>query len=214
MIESLALRYRPGILLGLLLFGVACAQGGSGNPGPAADSAEAARMKEGLNLLYEKGDPIDAELAFRDVLKANPTHYGARFQLAKTLDLAGKPVEARGLWVEVLAAANAIGDTATSNVAQPRLAQPDTVSQVALMNQGLYVLYTKRDAAGAVEKFRKVLALNPKHYAANYQMAVALGKSGKQGEAKQYWQNVLTMALSVKDTNMADTARAAIARRP
>src|SRR6476661_3491984 len=63
------------------------------------------RMNEGLNLLYQRNDPFGAEVAFRDVLKQNPSHYGAHFQLARAIDREGKPSEARPMWQDVLKSA-------------------------------------------------------------------------------------------------------------
>src|SRR3990170_5065304 len=90
-----------------------CGEGGSGdaaNQSPADAAAQAAVMQKGLDLLYQTNDPFAAADSFRSVLKLNSTHYGARFQLAKALDLSGKPAEARPLWAEVLTAAESIND--------------------------------------------------------------------------------------------------------
>jgi Tfp pilus assembly protein PilF len=178
------------------------------NQSPADVAAQAAVMQRGLDLLYKTNDPVSAADTFRAVLKMNPTHYGARFQLAKALDLSGRPTEARPLWEEILTAAESINDTASAATARARLAQPDTVSQAAMMTLGLNLLYNKGDPAGAAEQFKKVLAKNPNHYGGNFQLAKALDQAGKPDEARRYWQKSLTMAESIKDQPTIDAVKA------
>ncbi len=79
-------------------------------------------MKAGLAALYERGDARDAVLRFQDVLRRQPAHYGAGFQLAKALDAMGRPSEAAAQWTKVLAAAELIGDSATVRQVRRRLA--------------------------------------------------------------------------------------------
>jgi Tfp pilus assembly protein PilF len=193
----------------MLLFQAACSKGASSDAATqsSADAAaQAAVMQHGLDLVYKTNDPIDAVDTFRVVLKMNPTHYGARFQLAKALDLSGKPTEARPVWNEVLTAAEAINDTATLAAAKARLAQPDTVSQAGMMAVGLNLLYVKGNAAAAADEFKQVLAKNPTHYGANFQLAKALDQAGKPDEARPYWKKMLTMAQAIKDQPTIDAA--------
>ncbi len=186
----------------------------SGNEAGASPTAEASLMQKGLDLLYRTGDPISAVDTFRAVLKTNPTHYGARFQLAKALDLSGKPAEARPIWEEVLGAAEAVKDTATASTARMRLALPDTESVAGMMTQGLHLLYAERNPSAAAEQFRKVLERNPTHYGATFQLAKALDQAGKPDEARPYWEKILTMAEGIKDQTTADAARARLQRKP
>lgn len=79
---------------------------------------------------------------------------------------------------------------------------PDT-----LMTRGVDSLYTRNDPEAAVAAFRKVLAKNPEHYGANYQLAVALDRSGKPAQAQPYWEKSLALAAAIKDETTADTAR-------
>jgi len=85
--------------------------------GPADDEL----MRRGLDAAYRDRDFERAAAAFRAVLAHTPGHYGARFQLARALDSAGRPDEARPLWEAVLAAAEAIGDRETVALARARL---------------------------------------------------------------------------------------------
>ncbi|MEO7683816.1 MAG: tetratricopeptide repeat protein [Gemmatimonadaceae bacterium] len=207
---------RPRFLFLFVLLVAAC-QGGGDKKG--ADSAVAAapgdaRMQEGLDLLYKRGDPVAAEQAFRDVLKENPNHYGAHFQLATALDREGKPTEARPMWEQVLHSAEAIKDTATASMARTRLAAPDTVGAEAMMAVGLNLLNTQNNPSAAAEQFRKVLERNPTHYGATYQLATALDKSGKQAEAHPLWVKVLAMATTYKDEKTAEAARTRLKQNP
>ncbi len=188
---------------------VAAACGGDQSaPENSGVSPADARMKEGLTLLYERGDAFGAEAAFRDVLKANPSHYGAHFQLARAIDREGKPAEARPLWEEMLKSAESIKDTATANMVRARLAMPDTVGTDGMMAAGMNSLYRLNDPNAAADQFKKVLEKNPNHYGATYQLAAALDKSGKRAEAKPYWEKVLAMATTYKDDATMATAKA------
>src|SRR6185436_16065521 len=100
--------------------------GDAKTPAPGSDEA---LMAAGLDKLYKSNDPLGAEPDFRAVIKHTPTHYGAHYQLAKALDLGGKPADARPVWVEMQKLAQAINDSATLKVVYARLAAPDTSSQ-------------------------------------------------------------------------------------
>jgi lysophospholipase L1-like esterase len=80
-------------------------------------------MHEGLEALYREKDPLSAILHFQRLLDANPTHYGATFQLATALDQAGRPDQARPVWERFLKMAEAIGDRSNSETARKRLEQ-------------------------------------------------------------------------------------------
>src|SRR5687767_6258292 len=120
MIKKNPALFRPRSLLALIVLVAACeGTGEQQTPGaaPAVSGPGAARMQEGLDLLYQRADPIAAERAFRDVLRENPAHYGAHFQLARAIDRSGRPAEARPLWQDVLRSAESINDTATASIA-------------------------------------------------------------------------------------------------
>jgi Tfp pilus assembly protein PilF len=187
----------------------------SGGVKPSLEAtSDSALMAKGLQLLYQTSDASGAAETFRAVLKQNPNHYGAHLQLAKALDLAGRPTEARPIWTDVLAAAVSSKDAATANTARVRLAQPDTVSQATMMAVGLNLLYAKNDPAAAAEKFRELLRVNPTHYGAHLQLAKALDRAGNPIESRPYWEKVLRMAEAVRDTTTANAARARLAKTP
>ncbi len=76
------------------------------------------------------------------------------------------------------------------------------------MQLGLDALYTRHDAVTAAAEFRRVLARNPSHYGATYQLAKALDQAGQSGEARSVWEKTLKMADGASDTTTADTVRA------
>lgn len=173
----------------------------------ANGDVDAPAMARGVDFMYRSSDPIAAEGVFRDVLRRNPSHYGAHYQLAVALDRAGRPAEARAVWDTVLKNAEAIRDTSSIRIAQTRLAGPDTASQDAMMVLGLDLLRRQNNPTAAAEQFRKVIQRNPNHYGATYQLALALDKSGQAAQARPLWQKVLGMATAYRDTATAQTAR-------
>jgi tetratricopeptide (TPR) repeat protein len=95
-----------------------------GKPEPTSEAAiQAEMMKVGLNALYRRADPAAAAGEFRKLLKRNPNHYGATFQLAMALDRGGKPAEARPVWQKVLNMAERSKDQETAAAARARLAR-------------------------------------------------------------------------------------------
>jgi tetratricopeptide (TPR) repeat protein len=78
-------------------------------------------------------------------------------------------------------------------------------SEDAMMAEGLRLLDTEHDANRAVQQFRAVLARNPSHYGATWQLARALDAAGKADEARTVWQQMLGMTIRAKD--MAGEAR-------
>ena len=88
----------------------------------ASPAQQDAEMTQGLRML-QSGDLAGAEAAFRQLLILNPTHYGAHYQLAVTLDRLGKRNEARRQWQEILAMAQRFNDQNTIMTAQKRLSE-------------------------------------------------------------------------------------------
>lgn len=106
----------------------------------------------------------------------------------------------------------ALGNRQRSDEAAPTVT--DTTSQEALMKIGLDALYGRHDPEAAAREFRKVLALNPTHYGATYQLATALDRAGKGAEARPLWEKALAMAEGYHDKATADTARARLQKSP
>jgi len=91
---------------------------------------------------------------------------------------------------------------------------PRTESQDSAMQAGLDALYTRHDPAAAAVQFRHVLALNPNHYGATFQLASALDQMHKEAEAKPYWKRMLVLAEASHDEATANIARARLGQRP
>lgn len=89
----------------------------------------------------------------------------------------------------------------------------DAKSPEAQMAAGLGLL-GKGDPVAAAAKFRDVLALNPSHYGAHYQLAVALDRAGKTSEARPLWEKVLRMAEGYNDRATARAARSRLDQKP
>jgi tetratricopeptide (TPR) repeat protein len=193
---------------------VALAIAFAGCSSKTATDDQVAAMQAGLDALYTRHDPPAAETEFRKVLAANPTHYGATYQLAAALDAAGRPDEARPLWEKMLALAESAGDKQTAATARTHLGQPPVETEETIMGAGLDALYQRHDPAVAAEEFQKVLANNPTHYGATFQLASALDAAGKRAEARPLWKKMLDMAVAVNDTATADTARARLTHEP
>lgn len=157
-------------------------------------------------------DPNEAVSHFRKALEINPTHYGATFQLARALDRAGMRDEATRQWERVLRAAEQQGDQALADTARARLGQPGGGAAAPVnagdpMAQGLDALYKKRDPATAIARFREVLAQNPEHYGATFQLAVAFDLAGDVRSSRPLWERMAQMADGAGDTKTADAAR-------
>lgn len=123
--------------------------------------------------------------------------------LARLATLAGdktRATEAHGLALKL-------------NAGKPETSPEQQVSQEALMKDGLDLLYTRNNPAAAAAKFREVLAGNPAHYGAHFQLAVALDRSGKPDEARPIWQEMLRLAEAINDQQTAQTARERLQRR-
>lgn len=88
----------------------------------APDTAsQEAMMALGLDLLYKGDDAPRAAIEFRKVLRRNPTHYGATYQLATALDRAGQRAAAKPYWEKALGMAISVKDEKTAAVARERL---------------------------------------------------------------------------------------------
>jgi Tfp pilus assembly protein PilF len=179
---------------------------------PAADD-QAAAMQAGLDAFYTRHDPQTATTEFEKVLAVNPTHYGATYQLAAALDAAGHPDEARPLWQKMLTLAESAGDKQTAATAREKL-EPPVETEETIMGTGLAALYQRHDPAVAAAEFQKVLAQNPTHYGATFQLATALDAAGKRAEARPLWKKMLDMAVAANDMATADTARARLSHEP
>jgi len=79
-------------------------------------------------------------------------------------------------------------------------------SDAQLMSRGMQQMYQANDPVAAEATFRAVLAKNPTHYGAHYQLAVALDRGGKPQDARPEWNEVLRLAQSFNDSTVVKTA--------
>ena len=75
------------------------------------------------------------------------------------------------------------------------------------MRDGLDALYGRHDPDAAARSFREVLATDPDHYGATFQLAFALRQAGRPAEAEQAWRRVVHLAAARLDPTTADAAR-------
>lgn len=90
--------------------------------------------------------------------------------------------------------------------AAPPVAAAPADPQGAAMSIGLDALYKTNNLPLAIEQFRKVLAMNPSHYGAHYQLAMALERN-RDPTAKDMWTKVLALATEIKDEQTIKDAK-------
>jgi tetratricopeptide (TPR) repeat protein len=94
-----------------------------------------------------------------------------------------------------------------ARAALARLEKSGAPDESAIMSDGLYALYNRRDPNSAIVQFRKVLELNSNHYGATFQLAMALDQAGKSNEARPLWEKMLKMAEASNDKETIATVR-------
>lgn len=82
-----------------------------------------ALVQAGLRERYENRNPTAAIARFSEVLAINEFHFGARLELARALDAAGRSAEATPHWARMLDMAETVGDLSTADEARRRLAR-------------------------------------------------------------------------------------------
>jgi len=90
----------------------------AGADGPLTNSQ---LMNSAMYMLYTNDDAAGAEALLRELLRRNPQHYGATYQLAVALDREKKPAEARKFWNKILVMAEKVKDKETIATARRRL---------------------------------------------------------------------------------------------
>jgi Tfp pilus assembly protein PilF len=79
------------------------------------------------------------------------------------------------------------------------------------MQRGLALLQTG-DGIGAAEQFRTILATNPSHYGAQFQLGAALDVAGEVEAARPEWQKALALAEQYQDSATITSIRERLAR--
>jgi tetratricopeptide (TPR) repeat protein len=152
------------------------------NPGLALARAHRAAILERL------GRTDEALSEYRETVRLDAANAGAWLAL-------GRLLEARGRWA---AAADAYDHALAA----------DPTSAEAGMLAGLVYHYRLGDSATAVARYRTVLALDPQHYGAHYQLAVALLAAGRLDEARAAWARFVPLAEAIGDRASLDAAPA------
>ncbi|TMA46733.1 MAG: tetratricopeptide repeat protein [Deltaproteobacteria bacterium] len=109
----------------------------------------------------------------------------------------GRLLENRGAWAEAA-------------TAYDRALAANPLHVEAAMLAGLAYHYHLGDSARAVERYRTILRLNPTHYGAHYQIAVALLGAGRQAEAFEAWREFVGMAEAIGDRASIEGAPGAL----
>jgi protein O-mannosyl-transferase len=152
------------------------------NPGLALARAHRATTLERL------GRTDEALAEYRETTRLDAVNSGA--WLAQ-----GRLLEARGQW-------------APAAEAYDRALAADLTSTEAAMLAGLVRHYRLGESATAVERYRTVLRLDPDHYGAHYQIAVALLGAGRRDEAAAAWARFVRMAEAIGDRKSIEAAPA------
>jgi Flp pilus assembly protein TadD len=82
-----------------------------------------------------------------------------------------------------------------------------TETEAGTMTRGVNLMYQGNDPSGAEAVFRQLLAKNPTHYGATYQLAAVLDRMGQPAQARPLWVKVLGMATTYKDDKTLQAAR-------
>ena len=96
-------------------------------------------------------------------------------------------------------------------VAEKLVASPADDDET-LMGAGLLALFDGQDAVRAANAFEQVLAANPGHLGALYQLSVALDRMGAESAGRLTWQKTLERAEQLGDAATSKTARDRLAR--
>ncbi len=169
-----------------------------------------------LNLSAVAAREGDEEESLRwadEAVRCNPGLALARAHRAAALERAGRSDDAlaeyrettridavnAGAWLAQGRLLEARRDWAAAADAYDRALAADPTSTEAAMASGLVRHHRLADSAGAVERYRTVLALNPDHYGAHYQIAVALLGAGRPDEARAAWARFVPLAEAIGD---------------
>jgi tetratricopeptide (TPR) repeat protein len=124
---------------------------------------------------------------------------------AEALDAASRVDEARAIWEQLR------GDPAARDRLEGFNREAD---EAHWMNDGVAALYGANDPARALTLFQKILAQNPNHYGASFQLARALTRVGKRDEARAAWQRALELARTIHDEATTELIRAELSALP
>ncbi len=104
----------------------------------------------------------------------------------------------------------AAGDVAGALAAFEAARAADPGSPDATMAAGLLYQHWLHEPARAVACYRAVLAVQPEHYGARYQLSTALLAAGRTDEARAAWSRFVPAARAIGDQATLDQAPAAL----
>ena len=174
-----------------------------------------------LSALEAREGHAPASLAWADeAVRCNPGLSLARAERAAALERLGRADEAlaeyqattaidgvnSGAWLAQGRLLEARGEWQQAARAFDRALAADPTSAEAAMRAGLLYHYRLDDRATAVERYRTALALDPHHYGAHYQLAVALLGAGRRDEALAAWRRFVPLAEAIGDKASIDGA--------
>jgi len=174
-----------------------------------------------LSAVEAREGHAPASLAWADdAVRCNPGLALARAERAAALERLGRADEAlaeyrattaidavnAGAWLAQGRLLEARGDWPDAARAFDRALAADPTSADAAMRAALVYHYRLGDLATAVDRYRTVLAIDPHHYGAHYQVAVALLGSGRKDEALAAWRRFVPLADALGDRTSIDGA--------
>ena len=140
------------------------------------------------SALERSGRRDEALAEYGKTTAIDPGHAGAWLA-------AGRLLEQREAWQDAAAAYD-------------RAFAADPTTADAAMAAGLVYRYRLGNPGRAIERYRAVLALNPSHYGAHYQLAVALLADGQRAAAIEAWHAFVPLARAIGDRVSLDGAPA------
>jgi protein O-mannosyl-transferase len=167
-----------------------------------------------LSAVEAREGRIPASLAWADeAVRCNPGLALARGERAAALERLGRVDEAlaeyrattaidavnSGAWLAQGRLLEGRGEWQDAARAFDRALAADPTSSDAAMRAGLVYYYRLGDAATAVDRYQTVLSIDPHHYGAHYQLAVALLGAGRRDDALAAWRRFVPLAEAIGD---------------
>jgi protein O-mannosyl-transferase len=153
---------------------------------------------------HEKNFP-DALVAADEGIRLLPGSSRSRYYRGMVLEGMGRVSEATDEYRLALSLDRGGADAAAG------LARLEVGAAQSHMQAGLAALYERQDPTGAIAEFQQVLAVNPEHYGAHYQIAVALDRAQRPREARRHWETVLELARKYGEGEVVKQAQARLA---
>ncbi len=159
-------------------------------------------------LAARRGRGAESLARAREAVACQPRFALAHQYVGAALERAGRDAEAIGAYRRALAIDERLLDAwrplaqlyaraerwPDAAAAFERIAALDPTDTAARVEAGVIQLRRLHDPARAVAYFRDTLAINPEHYGARYQLAVALLAAGEARAARSEWQRFAALA--------------------